>query len=189
MSDMVKQFQNIEEEFFELDHKNKKALIKLSFDKPSDVFDVNAITKTPVFSDDFLSWIGSSFQYAPRKYKIDLDISFVDMENYTGEQLLEIFRKNIFLEVKKQMSTTIVKNNIAIGLIVIGLGLLVSMIFILNFWKNGGVAKEIVSYVFDIATTVTLWEALTILIVENKEKRDQEKNLAKRFDSIRFHKR
>ena len=48
-------------------------------------------------------------------------------------------------------------------------------------------AKEIISYIFDISVTVTFWEALTILIVENKEKRKTDIEILKRFKTIKFH--
>ena len=41
-------------------------------------------------------------------------------------------------------------------------------------------------YISDIATTVSFWEAMTILVVEQKEKRAYLKNLKSRFSSIRF---
>ena len=189
MIKLAEDFKNIENDFFELDHENKKAHMKLSFSKPSDIFDVNSITKLPVLSDDFNDWIKSSFEYAPRKYKIDLDIGFDDMEGYEEEQLKEIFHKNMLLEGKKNLKQTALKNKIALGLVITGLISLIAMILLLSLWKDGDVAKEIVSYVFDIATTVTFWEAMTILIVENKEKRDLTKNFIRKYDSITFHKK
>ena len=101
MPNLLRRYQNIESEFFELDQENKKALMKLEFDKPSSIFDKNAVTKIPVLSDEFLSWIIASFEYAPKNYKIDLDIAFEDMENYNGEELKEIFFKNLILEAKR----------------------------------------------------------------------------------------
>jgi len=56
-------------------------------------------------------------------------------------------------------------------------------------WTSENVIKSIISYIMDIGATVTIWEALTILIVENKEKRDLNIDLLRRFDSIRFHKK
>ena len=146
-------------------------------------------SKIPILSDDFVEWVTSSFEYTPSKYKIDLDISFNDMEGYDEEQLKEIFFKNMMLEARKTLNQTNVKNKIAVGLIISGLISLISMILLLSLWNNGGVLKEIVSYIFDVATTVTFWEAMTILIVENREKRNLTKNLAKKYDSIRFHKK
>ncbi len=189
MPNLLRRYQNIESEFFELDQENKKALMKLEFDKPSSIFDKNSVTKIPVLSDEFLSWIIASFEYAPKNYKIDLDIAFENMENYNGEELKDIFFKNMILEAKTKFNETTRKNKIAIGFIITGLISLIAMILMNSLWQDGGVVKEIVSYVFDIATTVSFWEAMTILIVENKEKRELTKNLIKKFDSIHFHKK
>jgi len=181
-------YKDIENEFFELDHEKKIALMKLHFSKVSDIFDTNSLTKQPIMSDDFLDWIKSAFDYAPKKYKIDIDISFDDLEDYSEEELEKLFLKNVFLEAKKSGRDMIAKNKIALNLIILGLIFLVTMILITSLWKDGGVIKEIISYIMDIACTVTIWEALTILIIDNKEKREYSKNLMKKFDKIIFHK-
>lgn len=187
MAELIENFNNIENEFFELDHEKKIALMRLNFDKPSDIFDTNAITKLPVLSDDFIDWVKASFEYAPNKYTIDLDVSFKDMEGYSEEELKSIFFKNMMLESKKAVKKTSLKNKIAISLIIIGVTLLVGMILLLSLWKDGGTLKEVISYVLDIAATVTIWEAMNILIVENKERRAYYKNLIKRYGDIKFH--
>ena len=189
MGRLFKRYKNIEDEFFDLDHENKKALMKLEFEKPSDIFDKNAVTKLPVLSDDFLDWVLACFEYAPHNYKIDLDIAFTEMEGYSEEQLKDIFFKNMVLEGKKSLKTTHVKNFIALGLAITGLVLLISMILLMSLWNDGGIAKEVISYIFDIATTVTFWEAMTIWIVENKEKRELTGRFVRKYDSITFHKK
>lgn len=180
---------NIEEEFFTLDHEKKVAYLQLEFKKPSDIFDVNAITKKPVLNDEFADWIKSSFEYAPRKYKINLEIVFDDLEGYDQDELQKIFFSNIMLEAKKANNQTIAKSKIALGLIGLGVVFFVIMMLVTNLWQNGGIAKDIIAYVMDIGTTVTFWEAMTILIVENKEKRDLYRDLIKRYDAITFRKR
>lgn len=50
-------------------------------------------------------------------------------------------------------------------------------------------AKDIICYVMDVGTTVTIWETLRILIVENKRNRDLRKDLAKKYNAISFHKK
>lgn len=110
------------------------------------------------------------------------------MEEYSETSLLKYFYKNLLLETKKSIRNSLSKNRIALGLILIGLASLISMILLLSLWKSGGVAREIFSYIFDKATTVTLWEAMCILLVENKEKRDYRTNLLHKFNSISFHK-
>lgn len=189
MNKNVKEFINIEEEFFELDKENKITHINLEFNKPSDIFDINSITKVPILSDDFIELIQSSFELAPRKYKIHLTISFDDLEGYDNDSLQDIFNRNMMLEFKRNEVKANTKNKIAISLICIGLLFFIAMLLISNLWHDGGVLKEIFTYIADIATTVTFWEAMTILVVENKERRTYMKNLYTRFDSIEFKKK
>lgn len=71
MKEVLKRIKDNEENFFDLDKENKIALMKLEFDNPNDIFDLNSITKTPLLNDDFIDWLKCSFEYAPDKYKID----------------------------------------------------------------------------------------------------------------------
>lgn len=70
-----------------------KKLNEACFASPKEIFDTNAMTKIPVLSDGFLDWIRVAFDYAPNKYRIDLDIGFDDMGGYDEGQLSEIFKK------------------------------------------------------------------------------------------------
>ena len=183
----LKGLNNIEKDFFDIDEENKVAHMKLEFSNPNEIFDQNSITKIPTLNDDFIEWLGIAFEYCPKKYKIDLDITFDDLNGYSTEELNTIFVKNVALEFKRYKRKANLKNKIAYNLIIIGLIFLISMILLTSLWKEENIAKDIISYIFDIATTITFWEALTILIVENKERRDYMKNIAKRFKSINFY--
>lgn len=189
MKKQFKEFLDIENEFYELDKENKIAYMKLEFDKPSDLFDQNTISNTPILSSEYIRWVSDSFERAPRGYKIDLKILFNDLEDYDNEKLNDIFKKNMVLEFKKIERNANSKNIIAYSLIIIGIIFFVIMILINNLWKDGGILKDIFKYVSDIATTVTFWEAMTILVVENKERRSYMKNLYSRFDNIEFKKK
>lgn len=189
MNKRSKEILEVEKDFFDFDEENKKIKVCLEFDKPSDLFDKNAITKIPVFNDDFVDWIMSAVSYTPKKYMVDVDVTFNDLEGYKPEELQVYFYKNVILDSKKFIRERSFKNKIAFGLIGLGLVLLVSMILMMSFWHDGGLAKEIISYVFDIATTVTIWEAMCILLVENKEKRDVFRNTVKKIDCINFRKK
>ena len=82
MNKYIEKFNDIENEFFNLDKENKIATITLKFDKPSDIFDTNSITKIPILNDEFIDWITFSYKYAPKNYCIALDVSFSSLENY-----------------------------------------------------------------------------------------------------------
>lgn len=189
MKKQFKEFLDIENDFYELDKDNKIAYMKLEFQKPSDIFDKNTISKTPILSTDYIKWVSDSFERAPRGYKINLEILFNDLEEYDNEKLNDIFKRNMVLEFKKSERKANSKNFIAYSLIIIGIIFFVIMILINNLWKDGGILKDIFKYVSDIATTVTFWEAMTILVVENKERRSYMKNLYSRFDNIEFKKK
>ncbi|MBQ9276698.1 MAG: hypothetical protein IJ226_03795 [Clostridia bacterium] len=184
----VKEYLSVEEEFFDIDKENKIAYLKLHFSSPNEIFDENSVTKMPIMSDDFTDWIKSSFELTPSRYKISLEVVFDDMCGYTGEQLQDIFVKNTLLDAKKYQHLISKQNKIAISLVGIGIISFVAMMLVTALWKDGGVAKEIFAYIADIATTVTFWEAMTILIVQNKERRSVEKSLTRRFASIEFKK-
>ena len=189
MNKIVDEIKNIDSEFFEIDSEKKEVNMVLEYQKPSDIFDQNAITKIPMLSDDFISWLQESFEYAPRNHKINLDITFDDLEGYTEEELQTILRKNFVLEAHRVLKATSLKNNIAFLLIGIGVLAFIAMLVITNLWIDDTLAKQIFSYISDIAVTVTFWEAMTILIVENAEKTNYYKNLAKGYNKITFHKK
>lgn len=184
---ILKEYEKIEEEFFDIDENQKKATINLRFNAPSDIFDINYISKKPVLSDDFLDWIKSAFDIIPAKYKINLDVSFSDMQGYSAEELNDIFKKNMMLEYKTSRSKRKSRNNIAFTLMGIGVLFFIGMILISNLWVSDSILQKIFTYVSDICTTVTFWEALTILVVENHENRVYSLNLLERFSSIKFH--
>ena len=181
-------YKNIEEEFFEIDKEKKLAKISLSFDRVSEIFDLNYISKMPVLSDDFMEWITSAFSIIPSRYKIQVSISFGDYEGYSEQQLNDIFWKNIVLSAKSKRDSQRKRNSIAYGLIAAGIVLFAGMILTEIKWDTESVMKPIISYVSDIATTVAFWEAMTILIVERKEQRSYLISVEKRFAGVSFEK-
>ncbi len=189
MNEKIKELANIEEEFFQLDKENKIAFMKLEFANTDEVFDKNSITKIPIFNDEFSEWLKSAFAYAPKGYKIDLDITFDDLGEYSEEQLKEIFIKNAALELKVSQRNQKYKSKIALSLFATGIIFLVAMILVAALWQEERALKEIIVAIIEIASWVTIWEALDIFIVEHSERRNYMKSLAKRFKSINFHKK
>ena len=189
MNKKIKEVMNIEEEFFDLDKENKVALMKLEFDSPDEIFDRNSITKTPIFNDEFTEWLQSCFDYTPKGYQIDLDISFADMGKFKEEELQDIFNKNMVLEFKKSERQFLYKSKIAIGLFMTGLAFLVAMILVTTLWQEDRALKDIIIAIIEIASWVTIWEALDIFIIEHSERRKYMKRLKKKFKDIKFNKK
>ena len=185
---IIKKF-DVEREFFDIDDENKRTNFNLEFSSPEDIFDPNLKSGVPALSDDFVEWLKEALEYSPKKYKIDLNVTFDDLGEYTEEELKFIFQKNMMLEYKKMKRNEFSKNRLAYSLIGVGIVLLISTFTILSMWKNIGLIYEIFSYILDIATTVVFWEALTILLVEGRERKFYLKQIITRFDKVVFKKK
>lgn len=185
---IIKKFE-VEREFFDIDDENKRTNFNLEFSSLEDIFDPNLKSGVPALSDDFVEWLKEALEYSPKKYKIDLNVTFDDLGEYTEEELKIIFQKNMMLEYKKMKRNEFSKNRLAYSLIGVGIVLLISTFTILSMWKNIGLIYEIFSYILDIATTVVFWEALTILLVEGRERKFYLKQIITRFDKVVFKKK
>ena len=185
---IIKKFE-VEMEFFDIDDENKRTNFNLEFSSPEDIFDPNLKSGVPALSDDFIEWLKESLEYSPKKYKIDLNVTFDDLGEYTEEELTIIFKKNMMLEYKRMKRNEFSKNRLAYSLIGVGIVLLVFTFTILSMWKNIGLIYEIFSYILDIATTVVFWEALTILLVEGRERKFYIKQIITKFDKVVFKKK
>ena len=184
---ILRELQGIEKRFFEVDDENRVATIHLHFEKSSDLFDTNCQSQQPILNDDFFAWLRRAFQMIPNRYGIKLDILLDDLEKRSEEELSRIFHDNILLECKMQRKEERGKNRMAIGLLGLGILFFVMMMVANAQWPDGGLLRDIFFYISDIGATVTIWEALSILIVQGRESRSYRRNLASQFQSVAFH--
>lgn len=183
---LAHEYLNIEEEFYELDHEQKTALIRLEYEKPSDIIKSNAATKTPWLTDDFLEDLINIFNYIPLKYKLKIRIAFDDLDGYSEEQMEDIFQKNLMLETKSRNRDARGHNRLALYLCLIGVLCILLSIWVNRIWTDESTLRDIVVYVLDIAATVPFWAAMEIYFIDNSERRRQLVNLKKRFAGIEF---
>ena len=47
MEELGKKYLNIEDDFFELDHEQKTAIIRMEYERPGDIIEPSAATKPP----------------------------------------------------------------------------------------------------------------------------------------------
>ena len=186
MKQSHKKYQNIENEFFELDPVQNTALIRMEYKKPGDIIEADAVTKTPRMTIDFIEDLIDKVDYLPPKYKMHLIVTFEDMEGYSEEQLEDICSKNLLLETKARNRNAKVHNRLALYLCATGLMFILLAIWIGNIWKEESMLRNIVAYILDIAATVPFWAAMEIYFIDNSERRRKLINLKKRFERIEF---
>lgn len=186
MNKYAEKYLNIEDEFFKLDHESKIAHVELNYDKPSALFDKDVITKIPMMSDDFFSSLIWAFDYLPENYKLDITISFNDLDGYSDEQLLELFEKNLAMEIKSRTRVGRRNEMSAFILCLVGIAFILISVLVERNWNSEGIGKLIVTYILDIVATVPFWGAMDIYIIEKSERRKKQAEIIRRFRNIEF---
>ena len=171
---MIKELQDIEHEFFEIDEDRKLAKIVLQYERPEVLFD-HTIEKT--------------FALVSPKYMLDLTLRFDEMGTYSEENLMDALKKNFALEVKSKRAASERRSKLARGFFASGLLTFFLMVMFRFVWITESAWSEFFFYLFDIAATVSLYEAVTILSVEREEKQAVIRDLHKRLSGIHFEKR
>ena len=184
-----KKLLSIHEDFFQLDKQNKLARVDLAFDSPSDIFTQTVQAGIPIISEDFFVWLFNIFDYMPDKYKLDISISFSDLEGYSEKRLEEIFWKNMLLELRILGQKARRRNRLVLFLCMTGLAFILFTVWLNRLWTGEGTVKEIVFFILDIIATVPFWGVMDIFLVEGSERRRTAANIRKRFNSISFHRK
>ena len=186
MKQYYKRYLNIEKEFFELDPEQKTALVRMKYEKPSDIIDPGAVTKVPRLTSDFLEDLIGKFDHLPSRYKMHFLITFLDMEGYSEEQMADICNDNLMLETKTRNRIAHNHNRLALYLCVTGLICILLAAWIGNIWKEESMLRNIIAYILDIVATVPFWAAMEIYFIDNSERRRTLINLSRRIDGIEF---
>ena len=181
-----KAFLSIHDDFFQLDKQNKQARIDLEFHAPSEIFSSAVQAGVPMMSEEFLARLIDSFDYIPDKYKLNIRVSFSDMEGTNEDRLDEIFRKNLMLVLRILSQKARRRNRRVLILCTIGFVFILLTAWLNRLWTEEGTVKEIVFFMLDIVATVPFWGAVNIYLVEGSERRRTAANIRKRFNSISF---
>lgn len=184
---IIRELKGLEQRFFEPDKENNLTTVYLQYEKASELFDPKYKAKMPIITLDLMEKIKKAFKLIPYHHKLILDIEIKNAEGYTEDELLTIIEENILLEYKTGRRETSRKDNLALGLITVGILSFIIMMVIGKLIPDGGLIHDIFFYISDIAATVTIWEALYILLVEDHEHRFYKRGLLRRFKEIRVH--
>ena len=182
----LKEWERIDDTFFEIDEEEKIAKIVLKYEKPEDILDRTCVSEIPLLRLETLGYFRNIFGKVSPKYKVDLTLRFDDFSDYTEEQLVDILKKNMAIELKSRMSASRSRDKLAYGFIAAGVLSFLLMFLVRCVWNSETVWNELFFYLFDIITTVSLYQAVTILGLERKEKLAVVKNLHDSFSAIHF---
>ena len=179
----------IEERFFEFDKTKNTVRFYLEYERPSEIFENNARTMTPMITGDFLEAISGAFSLIPNKYKVDIDVAFDDLEGWSEAELSDICRKNLCLRAKVYHRRAQSHNRLAAYMCLTGMVFIVLSVMLGRIWDDSSFLNGFVTYVLDIIATVPFWCAMEIYFIDNKENRIQAINLMRRYGGISCHRK
>lgn len=185
----LREWKNIESEFFELDEPNKIAKMTLRYHSPKELFDPHGETRLPLLKPETMAYLKTMLGYAPPKYKVELALRFDDLGPYSEQQIADVVIKNSVLELKSIETATRQRDRLAYAFLAAG-ALCFFVMFMLRFlWPTESIGSELAFYLLDVLTTVFAYEALTILSLEREEKLRAIKALRESVCAVHFEER
>lgn len=180
-------------EYYEFDEANKVFTIPISFDKASDILDLDVIDPKnhPMFKKEVMERVKDTLMGLPAGYKADIDIRIDDYEGYDASILLSAFNKAIRLN--QQRSRLEQRRSGVIAAVLALIGFLVLFIYIfgrLNGWfgeEEGTLGYDFVTEVLDIVAWVFIWEAVSFVFLYENDYRSINAGLLIKINVIGFY--
>ncbi|MEI3536853.1 MAG: hypothetical protein V8R16_09085 [Bacilli bacterium] len=159
------------EKYYVVDNDKKIINIDLHYPKSSDILLNNeGNINCPLFKNEILETVNNLIERTPKDYKVNIIFDIEDYENYKPKQIIESFNDTLELGQYSARRGKQLKNLIASILILVGIILLFFMIIGKNNnWFEEGIKSDIISEVIDIAAWVFIWEAVTMIFLEQPE--------------------
>lgn len=159
------------EKYYVVDNDKKIINIDLHYPKSSDILLNNeGNISCPLFKNEILETVNNLIERTPKDYKVNIIFDIEDYENYKPKQIIESFNDTLELGQYSARRGKQLKNLIASILILVGIILLFFMIIGKNNnWFEEGIKSDIISEVIDIAAWVFIWEAVTMIFLEQPE--------------------
>lgn len=159
------------EKYYNIDNENKIISIDLHYQKVSDILLTNeGNINYFLFKNEIIETVNNAIKKTPRDFKINIVFDIEDYENYNPKQIIESFNDTLELGQYSARRGKQLKNLIASILILVGIILLFFMIIGKNNnWFEEGIKSDIISEVIDIAAWVFIWEAVTMIFLEQPE--------------------
>ena len=157
--------------YYEIDYENETIRIELQYEKASDLFEMDVVTKsTPKFKTEILARISELLESIPSSFKVDFAIKVNDYEGIKTDNIvesfkdqLEMFNFQIYKEKSGRLLTAVILTLISVGIL-----------FVRRFLLNQGIIddKVLLTEMLLIVGWVFLWEGVQRLFLNSDEYKD-----------------
>ena len=152
---------------YDIDETNKIAKINLRYEKATDVL-VEDLGKNehPQFEWDVIERVNNVIDTLPYGYRVDIEFSIEDFQEYTPKTIVESFNDELELNsfgVRKSRTKTWLVVSI---LVITGIVLLIFMFLGSSLgWFGSGTKEDIIVEIIDIAAWVFILEAVSMIFL------------------------
>ena len=177
-------------EYYSLDEKNKVFEIPLHYEKASDLFigNVEYLDK-PKISDETTNSMAEMLDDIPEGYKADFSVTIDDYQDIPSSKILQgIIDALTFRHLRFVQENT--RKGIKVGLLMfIGASFILLKTYgiIFDWWGDGTVNSDMLTYILDIFGCVLIWESVYALFVDRSEEIDFERAISRKVHSIRLY--
>lgn len=157
--------------YYEIDTENEVIKIELYYEKASDLFETDVVTKsTPKFKTEILARISELLESIPANFKVDFAIKVDDYEGMKVDNVvesfkdqLEVFNFKIYKEKSGRLLAAVILTLVSVGIL-----------FVRRFLLNQGIIddKVLLTEMLLIVGWVFLWEGVQRLFLNSDEYRD-----------------
>lgn len=156
-------------EYYELDEENKLINIPLRYEKASELLNQNVGLKDkPQFSPDVIETIINITENAPLGYKLNVQFEIDDFEGYDPKLLIKSLNDTLELGQYNAKNNRQKKEFLSAILVLVGALILCALVFVKDKnWLGDGLRASVLSEIFDIVAWVFIWEAASILFLDN----------------------
>ena len=154
--------------YYEIDEENEVICIQLQYEKASDLFEMDLVTKgTPKFKTEILARISELLESIPESFKVDFKIKVNDYEGIKIDNIVESFKDQL-----EMFNFTIYKEKSGRLLVAVILTLIsVAILFVRRFLLNQEIIddKVLLTEMLLIVGWVFLWEGVQRLFLNSDE--------------------
>ena len=177
------------DKYYYLDKEKRIIDIDLNYDSVDDILDKEIGNQNnPQFSKNVLETMDSIIENIPTGYKVNINLVLNDYKDYSPNFLMETFNNTLELRRYSSRKKRLNKQVFSGILILIGISILLLMIIFKNYVKfDNEIQGDILEEVLDIAAWVFVWEAVTLLFLDDTKNTKFAVEIRRKVNCIAFY--
>ena len=180
--------EEILKKYYDFDEDEETVTLQFYYESATDVINNNVVLEKAVFfNDDVITTIDERVKQIPLPYKIDIDITIDDYDEFTPEEIATSFSDNI--ESRNYRNSSLGRNKLILFSILLVAGIAFLTVIGIgdheNIW-SGSAGLSVIHEMIDISGWVFIWQAVTVAFLDRIDYAVDTKHFKKAIRKINF---